>query len=268
MSEPALTSISESVVQAPRLADQVADRIRELIIDGALGDGERLPPLETLVEQFGVSIPSIREALRLLESEGLISVQRGSVGGSVVHRPTDRTAAYTLAMVLRSRKTTLEDVAEAMTLLDPLCAMLCARRADRKKTVVRELRKINKAASDVLDEGGLAFANGMASFHNAIMKHSGNNTLTLLVGALGSIWAVNFREWAIETLVHGSLPNRTERLASLEEHEHLTDLIAAGDALQVSQAMTEHIDMKPVLSTTDPNRLLAPHPSRSQKPIR
>ena len=268
MSEHALTPLSDSLIQSPRLADLVADRIREQIISGELEDGKRLPPLETLVEQFGVSLPSMREALRLLESEGLISVQRGSVGGSVVHRPTDRTAAYTLAMVLRSRKTTLEDVAEAMTLLDPLCAMVCARRADRGKTVVPELRKANKSALEVLDEGGLAFTDAMASFHNVIMKRCGNNTLTLLAGALGSIWAVNFREWAMASLVHGSLPNRTERLASLEQHEHIADLIAAGEALEASQAMTEHIDMKAVLESTEPSPLLVPHPSRSHKPIR
>jgi DNA-binding FadR family transcriptional regulator len=255
------------MVQAPRLADQVADRIRELIIDGTLDDGERLPPLEALVEQFGVSIPSIREAVRLLESEGLISVQRGSVGGSVVHRPSDRTAAYTLAMLLRSRKTTLEDVAEAMTLLDPVCAMVCARRSDRKKTVVPELRKVNKTALDLLDEDSLAFTNAMASFHHVIEKYCGNNTLTLLVGALGSIWAVNFREWAVASLIHGSLPDRAQRLRSLEEHERIVDLIADGAEGQVAQAMTEHVDLTPVLKSAGPSRLLVPHPSRNKKPI-
>lgn len=253
-------------VEATRVADLVGDRIRELIIDGQLDDGERLPRLDDLCQQFGVSLPAMREALRLLEAEGLVSVQRGNVGGSVVHRPTDKTAAHTLALVLRSRKTSVGDVAEAMALLDPVCAAACARRSDRRRAVVAELRKLNTRARDLAGEEGLAFTEAMAGFHEVIVRECGNNTLTLLAGALGSVWAVNFKEWARTTHAQGELPDLKVRLADVEDHERITELIDAGDDTEVAKAMTEHIDMEQVFATTDPGQPLATHKMGKRQP--
>ena len=118
MTAPRATPLSDGRVQLQRAADVVADRIRELIVSGELADGERLPRLDLLLDEFGISGPSMREALRMLESEGLITVQRGSVGGAIVHRPSYKAAAYTMALVLRSRDTEVADVAESLALLE------------------------------------------------------------------------------------------------------------------------------------------------------
>ena len=243
MNPPRKTSLAERPVHLPRVADVVADRIRELIVSGELDDGERLPRLEVLLEQFGVSGPSMREALRMLESEGLITVQRGSIGGAEVHRPDASTAASTLALVLRSRGTEVGDVFEAMALLEPMCAMLCARRSDRKKAVVRELRKINTASRKLLDgEDPLTWNETMTSFHKAVVQRCGNEALTLLVGVLESILLVNVREWAEASAAHGTYPTRSVKLKNLERHEEIADLIDAGDDLEVAAKMTDHID--------------------------
>ena len=69
---------------ARRTAEIVADELRRQIIDGELVDGDLLPRQELLVEQFNVSLVSLREALRILETEGLVSVRRGNRGGAVV----------------------------------------------------------------------------------------------------------------------------------------------------------------------------------------
>src|SRR4051794_40921632 len=66
---------------------QVADELRQLIIAGELDEGDSLGNEPELIERFGVSRPSMREALRILETEGLISVRRGVFGGVVAHRP-------------------------------------------------------------------------------------------------------------------------------------------------------------------------------------
>ena len=123
--------LSDGQVQVPRAADLVAERIRELIVTGQLADGERLPSLDGLLAEFGISGPTMREALRMLESEGLITVQRGKVGGAIVHRPSYTDAATTMALVLRSRDTEIADVARSLAVLERQCAVLCARRADR-----------------------------------------------------------------------------------------------------------------------------------------
>jgi DNA-binding FadR family transcriptional regulator len=231
-------------LRLPRLADEVAEQIREQILQGALKDGERLPPLEALLKQFGVSAPPMREALRILEAEGLVVVQRGSIGGAVVCRPDAKTAAYTVALVLRSQGTQKLDVAEALALLEPICAKLCARRADRKSKVVRELRRLNGAARALVDGNELAFNDTMAEFHFTLVRRCGNDTLTLLVGVLESIWRADLLSWARSTSADGNYPTRKERLAAIELHERVTNLIEAGEDLKVASVMTAHVDIK------------------------
>ena len=86
---------------------QIADELRALIASGALAEGDSLGHEPDLIERFGVSRPSLREALRILEAEGLISVIRGVQGGVVVHAPNRRQTARTAAIVLQSRNVSL-----------------------------------------------------------------------------------------------------------------------------------------------------------------
>ncbi|MFE6822197.1 FadR/GntR family transcriptional regulator [Streptomyces sp. NPDC057690] len=261
MHSPSTAPLSEGPVQPHRLADAIAGRIRELILLGELKDGERLPPLEGLLKQFGVSAPTMREALRILEAEGLIKVQRGSIGGALVRRPTPQMAAYTLALVLRSQGTDKGDVAAALSLLEPLCATLCARLSNRKSTVVRELRKINSASRALLEGDELAFNETMTRFHTTLVQRCGNDTLKLLTGALGSICMADVRTWAKSTSAHGHYPTAAERLPSIEIHERITDLIHAGDAVEVAAVTTEHVKVtqKYVYGGGDLTALVDPH---------
>src|SRR5947209_6940395 len=129
-----------------RLAELVADRLRERILRGDLEDGDLLPKEEELRASYPVSKPSLREAMRILEAEGLITVRRGNVGGAVVHRPTPANVAYTLAMVLSANRVDIPDVARALREVEPSCAALCAGRADRAAAVVPQLRALQNEA--------------------------------------------------------------------------------------------------------------------------
>src|SRR5205814_3603635 len=97
---------------------QIADELRALIVSGELSEGDSLGHEPDLVERFGVSRPSLREALRILEAEGLISVIRGALGGVVVHVPDERLAAKTAALVMQTRNVTLADVYEARCIIE------------------------------------------------------------------------------------------------------------------------------------------------------
>src|SRR4051812_49990470 len=81
--------------KAPRMSEVVAGILRERIIDGELTDGDLLPKQDELLEEFRISRPSMREALRILENDGLLTVRRGNQGGSVIEVPTADTSAYT-----------------------------------------------------------------------------------------------------------------------------------------------------------------------------
>src|SRR3546814_9849364 len=117
----------------PRIADTVAGALRDRILAGA----DRLPTQDQLVTEFGVSYPSVREALRILETEGLVTVRRGSVGGAEVHRPNESSAAYHLGLALQGSAVSLGDLAAGLQLLEPLCVAEVARRTDRLKKIGR-----------------------------------------------------------------------------------------------------------------------------------
>ena len=80
---------------SPRIAETVADELRRQIVDGELADGDLLPPQAVLVERFNVSLVSLREALRILETEGLVSVRRGEPGRRRGRTPRRRPARPT-----------------------------------------------------------------------------------------------------------------------------------------------------------------------------
>jgi DNA-binding FadR family transcriptional regulator len=261
MNEPRTTSLSVARAHAPRLADVVASQIRELILLGELEDGARLPPLERLLEQFGVSAPTMREALRILEAEGLIAVQRGGIGGALIQRPSPREAAYTLALVLRSLGTERRDVALAVTMLEPLCAQLCARRPDRKANVARELREVSNAAREVLDDA-VAFNEQMLEFHRAVVRLSGNDTLTLVTRALEDITLADLHDWVVEHAAHGDYPTEAERAAAIETHERIIELIDAGDEAGAARAMADHIAGRTVF---DDDRRVDPQAVRQHR---
>ena len=86
--------------------EQIADELRSLIVSGELAEGDSLGHEPDLVERFGVSRPSLREALRILEAEGLITVVRGVLGGVIVHEPNESMTARTAALVLQARNVT------------------------------------------------------------------------------------------------------------------------------------------------------------------
>jgi DNA-binding FadR family transcriptional regulator len=115
----------------------IADEIRRLIVSGKLSEGDSLGTEPDLVERFGVSRSSLREALRILEAEGLISVVRGTLGGIVVHEPDGRTTAT----VLQARNVSLADVHEARALIEPSMVRAVASRRSRRAAAA-ELRRL------------------------------------------------------------------------------------------------------------------------------
>src|ERR1700709_957796 len=118
------------------MAELVAEVLRQRIVDGQLADGDLLPKQEDLAGEFGTSSASVREGLRILEGEGLVTVRRGRLGGAVVHAPAGGRAAYMMGLVLESRNGRLREIGQSLLDLEPICAGLCAERKDRRRTVV------------------------------------------------------------------------------------------------------------------------------------
>lgn len=238
----------------PRLAELVAAELRRQIIDGDLADGALLPNQETLLAEFDVSKPSLREAQRILEAEGLITVRRGNVGGAQVHYPDARHAAYTIALVLQRLKSSLDDVGRALKHLEGTCTALCASRPDRGSTVVPALRECNRRAEVSLDDE-LEYVAATADFHTNLVRHCGNQTLGLLVGSLESLWLGHVRSWAQLTASEGEFPDPDYRRQGLGVHEEITDLIETGEVVAASELAESHFDPQQFYRTpTDGSR--------------
>ncbi|EHB45737.1 GntR domain protein [Mycolicibacterium rhodesiae JS60] len=225
---------------SPRIAETVADELRRQIVDGELVDGDLLPPQAVLVERFNVSLVSLREALRILETEGLVSVRRGNQGGAFVHAPTKASAAYMIGLVLQSEHVPLSDLGTALRDLEPTCAALAAQRTDRAKTIVAELQSLNKAMTDHLDDGP-KFTDLGRQFHHALVRGCGNATVVAVVGSLEALWSNHEQRWAENSAATGDYPSRTERRAVLKTHTALADAIATGDAERARKIATRHL---------------------------
>lgn len=222
----------------PRLAEEVANELRRRILGGEFSDGDLLPIQDELVAQYRVSLPSVREGLRLLEAEGLITVRRGKVGGSIVQLPRAETVAYTVGLVLESRRVTVDDLVAAMARLGPLCVRACAERSDRATEVVPVLEAIHGESVDAVEDPP-TFALLARRFHEEIVARCGSEPLVVLVGALESLWSGQVAA-AGEDIDFGALPEIDMRRASLDEHRGILDAIIAGDAEEAERAAHRH----------------------------
>jgi DNA-binding FadR family transcriptional regulator len=214
---------------------RIADELRWLIVSGRLAEGDSLGREPDLVKRFGVSRPSLREALRILEAEGLISVVRGTLGGVVVHQPDERMTARTAALVLQARNVSLADVYEARTLLEPAAVRVVASLRSRRAAAAELRRLIDDEVRLITDPDAFAPAN--ARFHERLLALAGNRTLTVVAEMLTEI---------VERAVMAfsktpSARDATTRRKSLRSQERLVALIEAGKAAEAEAYWREHM---------------------------
>jgi GntR family transcriptional repressor for pyruvate dehydrogenase complex len=233
-----VTAVRRGRVPQHRIAETVASELRARIL---AGDGDdRLPTQDQLVSEFGVSYPSIREAIRILETEGLVTVRRGNVGGAEVHRPDEASAAYHLGLALQARRVTLGDLAAGLRMLEPQCAAECAGRADRAAEVVPALNA-NIEASAGLTGDGVAFTRVAREFHDLLVAGTPNATVRHVVGTLVALWSGQEQTWAEAMTQRGEYPSPREAARAVETHRRIAELIAAGDADEAERVARAHL---------------------------
>ena len=224
----------------PRLAEVIAAELRDGILSGTYEDGDSLPKQEDLIERFRVSPPSIREALRVLETEGLVTVQRGNVGGAIVHAPRADKVAYMLGLVLQHQGVAVRDIVQTLVRLDPTCAALCAERTNRRRTVVPLLRANLRESKRVLADPA-KYAPIAHDFHEIMVNNCGSPTMSLVVGALESLWTGHVARLTGASRPLSKTTTLQARQASWNEHAQLLDFIADGDADGAQRLAHRHL---------------------------
>jgi GntR family transcriptional regulator, transcriptional repressor for pyruvate dehydrogenase complex len=225
-------------VRQRRIAETVAAELQAQILSS--GGDYRLPTQDQLVSEFGVSYPSVREAIRILETEGLVTVRRGNVGGAEVHRPDESSAAYHFGLALQARQVPLGDLAAGLQLLEPLCAAECARRPDRAEAVLPGLAA-NLQVAATLTQDGAAFTRTAREFHDLLVASTPNATVRHVVGSLVELWSAQEQTWAQTMTRRGEYPSPDEAAEALATHRRIADEIAAGRPGEAERITRAHL---------------------------
>jgi DNA-binding FadR family transcriptional regulator len=177
-----------------RTHELVTDQLRQRIVNGELVEGQRLPPEDELTTQFGVARTTLREALRVLESQGLIAIRRGRGGGPVVTHPSLEPIAMALAVTLQINGTTIGDLDAARQMIEPQIAGQLAKNHDDSDLAALEA-SIDVAHDAAERYDGPAFGLAAANFHETLVERSGNHTLAtvtkLLQNMVRAYYAIN-----------------------------------------------------------------------------
>ena len=181
-------------IAVPKAAELVAEKIRSQIARGQFQPGDSLPSETELMERFGVARPTMREAIRILESEALISTRRGAP---------------------------IDDLYEAQAVLEPKAARLAATR--RTKSDLATLKKLVDRARGLTDVAD--FAPIAVEFHVALVRASKNKTLTLLVEMLHSLALELYR---VRMTILRPIGEKV-RMSSIELYEHVLERLEARD---------------------------------------
>src|SRR5438477_4646948 len=232
-------SADDQPFRVPKTAELVARDLRSKIVRGELKDGDTLPAEGELVERYSVSRPTLREALRILESEGLLTVTRGSRGGPRVHPPDPRLAARHFGLVLQNRGTTLADIFGARLLIEPSCVHLVANNA--RKTAVPALnRYIEQERASIAARDHDEHSRASARFHRALIELTGNMPLILLMNMLTHIYESHIATASLAANVERFDTGSRQR--GLKTHEKLVGLIEAGDADGAETFWRKHLE--------------------------
>lgn len=235
-----MSDVRRDRVPQHRIAETVAAELRARILAGDGPGDYRLPTQDQLVSEFGVSYPSIREAIRILETEGLVTVRRGNVGGAEVHRPDESSAAYHLGLALQARRVTLGDLAAGLRTLEPLCTAECARRPDRAEAVIPGLEASIERSAGLTDDGA-AFTRVAREFHDLLVAFTPNATIRHVVGSLVTLWSAQEQAWAEAMATRGQYPAPAVAAHAVGVHRRIVARIAAGHAEAAERLARAHL---------------------------
>ena len=225
-----------SKIRIPKAAELVADTLRRRIILREYSLGELLPPEGTLMEDFDVARTTIRDAFRVLESEGLLEVRRGAGGGGRVRAPGVGMISSYAALLLQFDGATLADVHLGRTLVEAPAAAMLAERRDNP-AVVETLRATLDAEEQAAGDEALSLVEGQ--FHRLVVELTGNHVLIMLSAVANRLIAQQVER----SLKAG--PSKTAKSAFAEAHRahaKLVALIETGDGPGAERLWRRHLE--------------------------
>lgn len=209
---------------------QIADQIRDLIIEGQLKPGQQLPSEEQLSTNFGVSRNTIREALRTLSTQGLIATSRGVQGGSFVALPDPFLVRHNLESglgLLRASETVSpQELFETRVLLEvPATRWAAERRTETDIDRMRSAARRVESGSAVVERSDRS-----ADFHQAVLDTAGNRLLSMIAPPVWRVFAFCAAHSGGGQHIWADVDHDHAEILHHIEHQ---DADAAGHAMQV-----------------------------------
>ncbi|GAB25464.1 putative GntR family transcriptional regulator [Gordonia polyisoprenivorans NBRC 16320 = JCM 10675] len=217
-------------MQVPKASDVLANDLRERILRGEFPSGTALPPERELVTQTKMSRTTVREALRILEVQGLVAIRTGRSGGAFVQQPGGDSVATSVNLLIRGQQLRLTDLLETREAIEPACAGLAAKY--RNDEDIAALEAANAVIGD-LDNPLEKFLQANVDWHIGVAVASHNELLTGFMTALSNA-------------IYSSTENKAfvddeVRKVTFKAHKTITDAIRAGDSAAATRRMTKHV---------------------------
>ena len=219
---------------ATRLADQVAEQLKQSIFDGKYKKGEKLPSEHELTEILGVSRVVVREAIRNMEKAGMIEIKRGATGGSFVSNIKHNAISNLVRDSLGLRRTSVAEIMETRLHMEPIVAGLAAKRRDLEdiKNLEKNIENIPKVKS------GAEYLIWNIDFHRLVAKASRNFMYELLINILMDIT----QDLILSIKPSGRIVHDTAT------HRVIFEKIRQGDIEGTEQTVRKHLrDIFPLL---------------------
>jgi GntR family transcriptional regulator, transcriptional repressor for pyruvate dehydrogenase complex len=218
-------------LHVPKSCDVLAAHLRQKILDGSFPDGTMLPGERDLVEQTGLSRGSVREALRILEAEGLVTTRPGRYGGSRATRPTGTMVSRQIAQFARGSGLPMAAIIEARAAIEPTIAELAARH--RTQEDIATLRQIDCRLQDAFTDVPTYLAENV-NWHCTLAAASRNPLLEAFLRSIANLIheASAIRDFA----------NDEVRMLVLKAHARILDAVEKQDAEAARRRMARHVE--------------------------
>lgn len=217
-------------IYVPKAADVLAETLREQILNGRMHEGSLLPNERELAAQAGLSRASVREALRILEVEGLIATRTGRNGGSEVVRPGISTLERSIGIFIRGQRIRFEAVLEAREAIEPQAARLAAQHCKPEDwaTLLQAHERLRHDIDDVPK-----FLQANLDWHLGVVRASRNELLIAFITAIAqSVYAAtDIQGFNVVDVRH----------AVLVAHQKVMDAIEARDGDAAWRRMGRHV---------------------------
>jgi DNA-binding FadR family transcriptional regulator len=230
---PATTRSTHDRLSRPQ---QVAEAIKSWVMQNGWGPGMRLPSETELIDRFGMAKGTIREAIRILEAQGLVKSRTGPGGGVFVHQVSEERATALLGNYFYFEHLTIDDIYQIRQALEPeLAATLAGHLSETQLAALQEVMTCYSEPARTAEEEREQHLASLR-FHALLAEMSGNALLRFLIRFTANMLA----EITVSRRLYVQ-PNRELWSSGLDYQSRLIAALRAGDAIAARQILSDHM---------------------------